>query len=262
MLKEIDKKEFANGVVYLLETHDGYPVEVTDTFLPYYTKDAIGNKQNILHDYTLSDRSERWMIGISCMSGCPVHCKFCATGALKKWRNLTAVEIVQQVFFVLRKNKDRHFSDSKEYKINYTRMGEPFLNIDNVKSAIKRIEYIFPGTHHYLSTIGIKDADYSFVDKNITLQLSVHSLMEGKREWLIPYKNKIKYTDMSKIRTGSDLKTTINMTLIDKSDFDIVKLKELFPPGCFFIKLSPINKNSVSDSNGCGAGFVEGINLL
>ena len=33
--KEIRSKDFANGTVYLLETHDGYPIETTDTFLPY-----------------------------------------------------------------------------------------------------------------------------------------------------------------------------------------------------------------------------------
>ena len=41
ILKELRKKEFKNGVVYLLETYDGYQIEVTDTFLPYYTKAEI-----------------------------------------------------------------------------------------------------------------------------------------------------------------------------------------------------------------------------
>jgi 23S rRNA (adenine2503-C2)-methyltransferase len=50
-MKEINKKEFANGIVYLLKTDDGYPVEVTDTFLPYYTQNAIGKNQNKLHNY-------------------------------------------------------------------------------------------------------------------------------------------------------------------------------------------------------------------
>ncbi len=46
------------------------------------------------------------MIGVSCMSGCPVGCKFCATEKLKKFRNLTAEEIVSQVKFILDKNPD------------------------------------------------------------------------------------------------------------------------------------------------------------
>ena len=94
MLIENTFREFANGRVYLLYTEDGYPIETTDTFLPFYTKDAIGRKQNKLDNYVLGSRDERWMVGVSCMSGCPVHCKFCSTGQLKKWRNLTAEELI------------------------------------------------------------------------------------------------------------------------------------------------------------------------
>lgn len=92
-MKELRKKSFKNGVVYCLQLEDGFLVETTDTFLPYYTKDAIGRHQNKLDNNELGDRTERWMIGVSTMSGCPVRCKFCATGNMKRYRNLTAEEI-------------------------------------------------------------------------------------------------------------------------------------------------------------------------
>lgn len=261
-MKEIDLKEFANGVVYLLETDDGYPVEVTDTFLPFYTKDAIGKKQNALNYADVGDRSERWMIGVSCMSGCPVRCKFCATGKLKKFRNLTRFEILEQIEFVLSKNPGYSFADAKEHKINYTRMGEPFLNIEEVRQAIWFFDTMFPRTHHYISTIGIRGSDYSWIKGNITLQVSVHSLREDRRNWLIPFPNKLTYKELGEIRTGSALKTTVNMTLVDEADFDIDALKSFFDPQHFFIKLSPINKNECSESNGLGSGAVQGINLI
>jgi pyruvate-formate lyase-activating enzyme len=80
------------------------------------------------------------MVGVSTMSGCPVRCKFCATSKMKKYRNLTAQEIVDQVKFILNLNPDFNPNDSQEFKINYTRMGEPFLNIEAVKEAIIEIE--------------------------------------------------------------------------------------------------------------------------
>jgi len=261
-MKKIKEKFFANGVVYVLETGDNYPVEVTDTFLPFYTKDAIGRNQNKLTKYELGDRSERYLIGVSCMSGCPVRCKFCATGQLKKWRNLTADEIVEQVKFVIQQNPDFDFANAKEAKINYTRMGEPFLNIDNVKKAIEEINEIYPNVHHYISTIGLKDADYSWIKGNLTLQLSVHSLKDEKRNWLIPYVEKATLKELGNIRTRSDLKTTVNLTLVDESDFDIDLLQQFFPKEHFFIKLSPINKNIISETNHLGGGIVEGINLI
>jgi len=255
------QKRFANGTVYCLELEDGRLIETTDTFLPYYTKDAIGRRQNILNNLELGNRSERWMIGVSVMNGCPVGCKFCATGQMNGWRNLTAGEIVKQVQFVVNKANIVPRS-SKEFKINYTRMGEPFLNIDNVKEAIRIISAFYPNVHHYISTIGIKGSDFSWIKDSITLQVSLHSLDEERRNWLIPYRNKMTIPELGMIETRSNLKTTLNLTLLEESDFDIAKLKDHFPAKYFFIKLSPINPNEVSEKNNLGKGVVEGVNIV
>jgi 23S rRNA (adenine2503-C2)-methyltransferase len=262
MIVEYKSKEFANGKVYSLTTKDDYPIEVTDTFLPYYTKDAEHQKNNKLKTHEIGSRSERWMIGVSCMSGCPVGCKFCATGKLKRYRNLTSEEIIDQIKFILEKNPQYSFSDAKEHKINYTRMGEPFLNIENIKEAIKEIDSIYPGTHHYISTIGIKGSDISWIKDNITLQVSLHSLNEKRRNKLIPFANKMSIAELGAIRTGSNLKTTLNLTLIDKNDFDINELKRHFDPAYFFIKLSPINENEISMDNNIGKGIIKSTNLI
>lgn len=253
-------KKFANGIVYALELSDGRLIETTDTFLPFYTKDAIGRNQNTLKDHNMGDRSERWMIGVSVMSGCPVRCKFCATGQMKGYRNLTAEEIFEQVEFIINKNNNDP-TKAKEFKINYTRMGEPMLNIENVKKAIKLIDSKYPNTHHYISTIGIKNMDLSFIKDNITLQLSLHSLDTDKRDWLIPYKNKLSIEELGNIRTKSNLKTTLNLTLVDEDDFSIKELVKYFNKDNFFIKLSPINTNDVSEKNELGEGIIKTINL-
>ena len=255
------RKDFKNGSVYCIELHDGMLIETTDTFLPFYTKDAINRKQNFLDNYEAGDRHERWMIGVSVMSGCPVRCKFCATGQMKKWRNLSALEIVSQVDMMVQKNTENPLN-SKEFKINYTRMGEPFLNIDNVKNAIKIINTKYPNAHHYVSTIGLNGADFSWVKGNITLQISLHSLDEDRRNWLIPYKNKMSIEQLGCVRTESNLKTTLNLTLVEGKDFDIEKIKQYFDKDKFFIKISPINPNTTSENNGLGSGVIDGINLI
>ena len=240
---EIKKqKNFKNGVVYCLQLEDGMLVETTDTFLPFYTKDAIGRKQNSLDNSNLGNRSERWMIGVSTMSGCPVRCKFCATGNMKK--------------------AGFNPESAKEFKINYTRMGEPFLNIEAVKEAIERISKVYPNTHHYISTIGIQGSDFSFIKDNITLQISLHSFDEQKRNWLIPYPSKMSIEELGRIRTESNLKTTINLTLVDESDFNAELLQKYFDKKHFFIKLSPINPNNISEKNHLGEGIIEGVNLV
>jgi len=255
-------KEFGNGIVYAIELEDGALIETTDTFLPFYTKDAIGKHQNTLSSYELGDRGERWMIGVSVMSGCPVRCKFCATGQMKRWRNLTAQEIIDQVEYVVSKNPDYNPLESKEFKINYTRMGEYGLNEENIKEAIFILDKKYPNLHHYVSTIGIKGSDFSWIKNNITLQISVHSTDNESRNWLIPYKKKMTLEELGQIRTESFLKTTINLTLVKEEDFDINILKSLFNPKYFFVKISPINTNAVSNKYDLGDGIIDVDNLI
>ena len=263
MLTEKKARHFANGSVYCFALPDGKLIESTDTFLPFYTKDAIGKKQNKLNNYELGDRTERWMIGISCMSGCPVHCKFCATGQMKgKFRCLTAEEMVEQVDWIRNLHSEIDTNKCKEFKVNMTRMGEPALNWDNVHKATKILRDKYPNVHIYVSTIGIKGTDFSWIEGNTTLQISLHSFDEDHRNWLIPYKNKMTLEELGAIRTKSNLKTTINMTLVNEDDFDLALLEKYFDKEHFFIKLSPINKNETSDANNLGDGIIEGINLV
>ena len=68
--------------------------------------------------------------------------------------------------------------------------------------------------------------------------------------------------ELGQIRTKSNLKTTINLTLVDESDFDADKLEKYFDKEHFFVKLSPINPNNISEKNNLGNGIIEGVNLL
>jgi 23S rRNA (adenine2503-C2)-methyltransferase len=260
-MKVLRSKSFTNGTVYALQTEDGYPIETTDTFLPYYTKFCINNT-NALKTDEIGSRLERWMIGVSIASGCPVGCKFCATGQLKKYRPLKAYEIVDQVIHVLEQNPDLSPSRSKEFKINYTRMGEIGMNPIEVQDAIETITSVIPNTHHYISTIGIKGMDFSWIEGNVTLQISLHSLDEERRRELIPFGNKMSIEELGQIRTKSNLKTTINMTLVDDEDWDIAELKKYFDPKYFFVKISPINKNCISESNQLGQGIISASNIV
>lgn len=259
-MQEIKQKTFSNGAVYALKTDDGFLLETTDTFLPFYTKHCINDKTNKLKDCELGSRAERWMVGVSVASGCKVGCKFCATGNMKKFKNLSSKEIVDQVKFIVNKNNIDP-KTCKEFKINYTRMGDTFLNVNSVKDAIAEINKLYPNTHHYISTIGVKNMDVSWIKGNITLQISLHSLDENRRNELIPYKHKMTIEELGQIRTQSNLKTTVNMTLVDEKDFDINILTKYFDPKYFFIKVSPINPNSISIANNMGNGIIVSTNL-
>src|SRR4051794_35829387 len=66
---------------------------------------------------------------VSSQSGCPLTCTFCATGAMKFGRNLTAWEIVDQALHFRRKTEVDHCV--------FMGMGEPMMNLDNVLAACR-----------------------------------------------------------------------------------------------------------------------------
>jgi 23S rRNA (adenine2503-C2)-methyltransferase len=265
MLNIIKSRHFANGAVYALSTTSGHLIETTDTFLPYYTKFCINGTNRILQredgEVLMGSRAERWMIGVSVASGCPVGCKFCATAQLPRYRPLKAHEIVDQVVFVVTRN-NQWPKDCQEFKINYTRMGDFGMNPVEVREAVRQLTDMYPNAHHYLSTIGIKGMDFSWIKGNITLQISLHSLDEARRDALIPNGNKMSIVELGQIRTQSNLKTTINLTMVDKADWSITELRKHFDPEHFFVKISPINRNCTSEANGLSGGVIQAANMV
>ncbi len=73
---------------------------------------------------------DRRTLCVSTQVGCPIDCKFCATGAMGIKRNLTAGEILDQVLAVEREYGDRITN------IVVMGMGEPMLNYENMMTAL------------------------------------------------------------------------------------------------------------------------------
>jgi 23S rRNA (adenine2503-C2)-methyltransferase len=265
------EKTFGNGKVYALKTSTGKIVETTDTFLPIYTKNAVGRRENTLISKDFGSRKERWMIGISTMSGCPVGCKFCAAGG-KFNGNLTADEMKEQIEFILDSNKEYNPKDSKEFRILMTRMGEPALNYKEVSKAVKIIKEKFPFAEIVISTIGIKNKalnnwlELSKRYSKIQLQFSVHTTSNKYRNWLIPFKNKLTFEEIGKFGKkwmkilNNKRKISINFTIVENAEFNIKKIKKFFQKENFFIKLSPVNENLYTKRNSI-KGAIKQVNL-
>lgn len=155
--------------------------------------------------YKYNDFYDRTVICCSVMSGCPVGCKFCGTGA-KFVRNLTADEIVTQIELVLKdKNLIEDINEKcKKLQFMFMSMGEPMLNWDEVEKAIRILNKKFNNAQLLLSTIGC-DNDEVFnkiiklskeIDK-VGLQFSIHKSNDDDRNKLIPFYKKM---NLKKIR--------------------------------------------------------------
>ena len=123
----------------------------------------------------------RRSICLSSQSGCPLTCTFCATGAMRFARNLSASEILDQALHFRRIEAIDHCV--------FMGMGEPMLNLDAVLGACERLPDI--GVTHRRTTIstvgwipGIERL--AECEMPLRLALSLHAADEALRSQLMP----------------------------------------------------------------------------
>ena len=134
-----------------------------------------------------------YTICVSTQVGCRMGCKFCASTLDGVVRNLTASEILSQVYEAQRDN------DIKISHVVLMGMGEPLDNYDNVMRFLSLITdengQNMSMRHISLSTCGVVPKIYDLMEKDLQLTLSVSlhapddeirsSMMPVNRKWNI-----------------------------------------------------------------------------
>ena len=129
----------------------------------------------------------RHTVCISTQVGCPMACKFCATGLLGIKRNLKAREIAEQVFVVA-----RDIAPDRVSNVVVMGMGEPFLNYEQTLVALKVLNdsegFGLAARHIAASTSGLVDKIRRFADEpeQFHLAISLHNPFEDERRYLMP----------------------------------------------------------------------------
>ena len=163
-----DRQQSKDGTVkYGFRLHDGYVVEGV-----------------------LIPTTNRTTACISSQVGCSLSCKFCATGRLKRERNLRADEIYDQVSIIAREALEQ--TGKPLSNIVYMGMGEPLLNYRNTLDSIALISgeqglNISP-RRITVSTAGIEKMIRKLGDDevNFNLALSLHAANDEKRNHIMP----------------------------------------------------------------------------
>ena len=133
---------------------------------------------------------KRLTVCVSSQIGCPMGCKFCATGKGGLNRSLNVNEIVDQVISV------RETMNRRPTHVVFMGMGEPLLNIRNVLDSIECLTNdIGIGQRKItVSTVGIPDtlpdlaklAQERLGRVKFTLAVSLHAPNQNLRELIIP----------------------------------------------------------------------------
>lgn len=132
----------------------------------------------------------RFTVCVSSQVGCSLSCKFCATGQMKRLRNLDAAEIYDQVVEV---NKQALATFGHPLtNIVYMGMGEPLLAYRSVMESIEHITspngLNMSPRRITVSTAGIAKMIKKLADDEVkfNLALSLHAADDTKRNDIMP----------------------------------------------------------------------------
>lgn len=160
-----------------------------------YSSDGTIKNRLQLHDgnyveSVLIPTDKRMTACVSSQVGCSLSCKFCATGYMKRKRNLDFDEIVDEVTLVNELSL-KHYN-KKLSNIVFMGMGEPLLNYKEVMKAIERITSPdglgMSPRRITVSTAGVAKMIKQLGDDKVRfkLALSLHAATDAKRNEIMP----------------------------------------------------------------------------
>lgn len=187
---------------------------------------------------------------ISSQAGCALACSFCVTGYWGAGRNLTAGEIVGQVL-AIRADRDLPMEG---LNIVFMGMGEPLLNVDNVKAALDILmEWISP--HRItVSTVGILPGleEMARWERRPNLAVSLHAPEEDLRNRIMPVNRTYPLADLMAALRRYPLEKGRKLTFeyiliqgVNDGDRDADRLSRLLSGLRAKINLIPVNPDPV-----------------
>jgi 23S rRNA (adenine2503-C2)-methyltransferase len=139
--------------------------------------------------------SGRGTLCVSSQIGCGLNCTFCSTGTQGFNRNLSAAEIIGQVFVAAKHLGNVPHHQRKLTNVVMMGMGEPLLNFDNVVRAMSVMRddlgFGLANKRVTLSTAGL----VPMIDKlgevsDVSLAVSLHAPNDELRTELVPLNKK------------------------------------------------------------------------
>lgn len=164
---------------------------------------------------------------VSSQIGCSLDCSFCSTGKRGFNRNLSAAEIIGQVWVAMKsfmpydRNKERPITN-----VVMMGMGEPLLNFDNVVDAMdlmmEDFAYGISKRRLTLSTAGVVPALERLGEvTDVSLAISLHAPNDELRDQLVPINRKYPIAELLRATRAyldglaDKRKVTIEYTLIE-----------------------------------------------
>lgn len=144
---------------------------------------------------------DRATLCVSSQVGCKMNCKFCMTGKQGFSANLTANQILNQIFSLPERDSLTN--------IVFMGMGEPFDNLDEVLKVLEILTsdygYGWSPKRITVSSVGLKKGLERFLNESdCHLAISMHTPFPSQRKELMPAEKAFSITDIVDILRGYD----------------------------------------------------------
>ena len=198
---DVENSNLSAKAIEIIKKEEINKVEIFKSFdskLDETKKMLFKLKDNNLIEGVLMEYKHGYSQCISSQVGCRMGCDFCASTKSGLVRNLTAGEMLSQVYEI-----------ENKYKIkvsNFILMGsgEPLDNFSEVIRFIKLLHHEKGHNTSYrnitISTCGVADKIYELADLNlpINLAISLHQTNDRDRSALMPINRRFKLADLKK----------------------------------------------------------------
>ena len=149
---------------------------------------------NAIETVFIPDRG-RGTLCVSSQVGCAMNCSFCMTGAQGFNRNLSAAEIIGQVWVAARHLGNIPHRERKLTNVVMMGMGEPLMNFDNVVTAMSVMRddlgFGLASKRVTVSTSGVAPMiDRLAEATDVSLAVSLHAANDELRSTLVPLNRK------------------------------------------------------------------------
>ena len=218
--------------------------------------------------------SEKWVVTVSTQYGCPMRCTFCDVPNVPWKGNASFEDLKKQLYSAISLFPLVHYTE--RLNLHFARMGEPIFNdsvfrfavwcFENKKCIAEETGLRIETFHPVLTTslprnfarlssrimdwCEIKNAVYN---GQAGLQFSINSTNEVQRSEMFGGLA-LTLAELSaiaeKIPEPISRKYCLNFAFSTDFEVDAVKLKTLFDPEKFMVKITPIHNNNACRSNG------------
>lgn len=217
--------------------------------------------------------SEKWVITLSTQFGCSMSCNFCQCPKVKFKGNASFDDLKKQFYSAIGLYPEVHYTD--RLNLHFARMGEPIFNpavfsfsdwLAQSKREIYddtglRIEVIHPvmttSCPNFLKDIEDRIIQWTTI-KNTSfngqagLQLSINSTDEEQRKEMFNGKA-LSLEEIAAICKQLPMplgrKYCLNFAYATSFEVDAQKLRKLFDPERFMVKITPIHNNEACREN-------------